>query len=339
MSRAVLEPAGKWWTGDARVGGPEGYDTYLLIGNTTATPAQLRITYYPDHGAPVVTNTTLAAGGRDTVHVNSAVPQIRDDSFWATVETTNNVPIIVERSVYWNPLAAGGWHGGSSVAALPVVGADYGGCQVTVSPGLIRAPAGGTSSALAIGATTRCTYVATTSASWIHLPAGASGNGMSTIAVSIDANGTGAVRTGEILVAGRTITVTQPGVTVCTTTAPAPDWVCLGGTSWVPADHPLANPPASGTSGPQSPAPGPVPAPANCSTIAPGADWVCLSGGGWVPADHPLATFGAPAPTPPPLPAVRQCTTPRPADGWVCIGLNAWVPADHPLARGGGAPQ
>ncbi|HXG55199.1 MAG TPA: tandem-95 repeat protein [Vicinamibacterales bacterium] len=128
MSGPVLEPGVKWWTGDARVGGPEKFDTYLMIGNPSSSTAQLRITYYPDNGTPIVTARTLGPNGRATVHVNLAVPEIRDDSFWAIIESTNDVPIIIERSIYWNADANGGWAAGTNVAALPVVPATYGGC-------------------------------------------------------------------------------------------------------------------------------------------------------------------------------------------------------------------
>jgi hypothetical protein len=258
------------------------------------------------------------------------------------IESTNGVPIIVERSIYWNAETTGGWHGGTTVVALPVVEATYDGCQIAVSPLVIPLPAHGGERHVSFGATTRCTYAATTPAPWIRFPAGASGSGVGTITIAADANGTGSARTALISVAGRTVTVTQPAAGACGGTAPEPDWICIG-TGWVPPNHPLANAPVDPNVPTPTPTPEPTPTstptptPVACSTVRPAADWVCV-GGDWVPPNHPMATNGgtpvpSPDPVPPPVPPSNECPSLRPAAGWVCVAGGLWVPPNHPLAR------
>jgi hypothetical protein len=210
-SHGAYQPALRWSTGDARVGGAAGFSSFLLLANPTAEPAMLRVTFYRDSGLPIVATRMVGAGLRANIHVNSEVPQLSDESFWATIESTNGVPIVVERSVYWN---SGGQFtaAGTNVRALPIVPLSYNGCEFTISPRPVIAPAAGGSIRIAVGATSRCTYVATSSADWITLAPGASGHGVGVVEFIAAANASGIARTGQVTVAGRVISVSQGAV-------------------------------------------------------------------------------------------------------------------------------
>ena len=73
-------------------------------------------------GAPIVKTYTVPATSRFNVDVKTVVPELLasatsgEASFGARIEVTNNVPIAVERSLYWN---ANGifWAGGSNALA------------------------------------------------------------------------------------------------------------------------------------------------------------------------------------------------------------------------------
>ena len=320
-SHAVLEPRLKWWTGDARVGGPERYDTFLLLGNPSASAADLTITYYPDGAAPIVTTRRLPALGRDTVHVNLLVPELVDTSFWAIVESTNGVPIVMERSIYWHRDGEGSWAGGTNVAALPVVAADDPGCQVVLSTRELAINGVGGIGRVDVGATTRCTYTAHTSAGWLSVIEGASGNGLGTVRVQAARNDTGASRTATLTIAGLAIAILQePANDTCVTDAPGPGWMCIGGT-WRPSRVP-------------PPVRGPMPSgDLACKSPTPGPDWVCTIAGGWVPPDHPLAQSENRA-----IDAATGTSTPPRCEGsapdlaWVCTAKGGWVPPNHPLA-------
>jgi hypothetical protein len=51
-----------------------------------------------------------------TLDVTAEAPGIRDQSFITLIETTSNLPIVVERSLYWNGDGLR-WSGGSNAAA------------------------------------------------------------------------------------------------------------------------------------------------------------------------------------------------------------------------------
>jgi hypothetical protein len=59
------------------------------------------VTFVRENGAPVVKTYTVPATSRFNID-SFAVTELHDESFGAFVEVTNNVPIIVERSMYWD---------------------------------------------------------------------------------------------------------------------------------------------------------------------------------------------------------------------------------------------
>ena len=207
-SHGVIEPSRHWSTGDARVGGPQQYSTYVLIGNPTQSTATLTVTIKRDNGADIVSTRHLAPLGRDTINVNTAVPSLSNESFWLLIDS--DVPILAERSQYWGPdPSRGSWSAGTNAFALPVVGPDYNGCAYSVGPQAVTAPAQGARFQLNVGTTSRCTFTAEPSAAWLRVTEGGSGNGVATVTVRVDPNPSSGARTGTIVVAGQSVTVDQ----------------------------------------------------------------------------------------------------------------------------------
>jgi hypothetical protein len=207
-SHGVIEPSRRWSTGDARVGGPQEFSTFVLVGNPSPDPANLTITIKRDSGADIVSTLRLAPLGRDTINVNTAVPELSNESFWLLIDS--DVPIVAERSQYWGPQGSrGSWSGGTNTFAVPVVPADYNGCVYNVGPASAAVPAQGGRVTISVGATSRCTFTAEPAAPWLRIAAGDSGSGVSTVVARVDPNATPAARTGTIAIAGKVITITQ----------------------------------------------------------------------------------------------------------------------------------
>jgi all-beta uncharacterized protein len=88
-------------------------------------------------------------------------------------------------------------------------------CSFTIAPSSASyTTAGGTGSA-SVTATSGCGWTAVSNATWIHVTAGATGNGDGTVSYSVDANA-GSARNGTITIAGKTFTVSQSGTVTCT---------------------------------------------------------------------------------------------------------------------------
>jgi hypothetical protein len=108
-----------WGLAEGRIGGPRNFDTYILLANPSASEAQVTLTYLREGGTPIVKQYTVPATSRFNIDVKTVVPELRNASFGARIEVTNNVPIAVERSIYWNVNDVF-WAGGSNALATPL---------------------------------------------------------------------------------------------------------------------------------------------------------------------------------------------------------------------------
>ena len=105
----------KWGLGEGRVGNPAAfppadYQTYILLANPGAQPANVSITFYREAGrTPLVKTFVVPPTSRFNVQVVGPgpaaldnVPELADETFGAVV--TSDVPIAVERAMYGSVL-------------------------------------------------------------------------------------------------------------------------------------------------------------------------------------------------------------------------------------------
>jgi hypothetical protein len=100
-----------------------GYDEYLTIMNGTATAANVRLTYYVvGESTPRVKTITVAANSRDTVVVHDSAEGVgRGVHHGTMLESTNGVPLVVERPLYFRHNgSAGVVPGGDTVMGVDV---------------------------------------------------------------------------------------------------------------------------------------------------------------------------------------------------------------------------
>ena len=119
-SFGVTLPALQWGLAEGRVGGQEGYQTYILLANTSTTDAEVTLTFLPEGTlpAPPPQTVTVTAQSRLNVRVEPlGGPDDPPTTFGALIQS--NVPIAVERSMYWN---ANGqiWSAGTNATATVV---------------------------------------------------------------------------------------------------------------------------------------------------------------------------------------------------------------------------
>ncbi|HLH17156.1 MAG TPA: protease pro-enzyme activation domain-containing protein [Bryobacteraceae bacterium] len=85
-------------------------------------------------------------------------------------------------------------------------------CVAGLSPASAGAPAAGGSFSITVTATDGCSWTAVSNVPWVTITAGASGSGKGTVNYTVAPSPAGTSRTGAIVVAGQTFTVTQGGV-------------------------------------------------------------------------------------------------------------------------------
>jgi autotransporter-associated beta strand protein len=118
-SFGVTEPSHTWGLAEGRVGGPEGYQTYILLANPGDQPTDVNLTFLRE-GKPSFTKTfTVPPTSRFNVTTGpgSMVPELQDESFGVRIDTLFvDRPIVVERAMYSN---AGGvvWSAGTNATA------------------------------------------------------------------------------------------------------------------------------------------------------------------------------------------------------------------------------
>ena len=111
-----------WAVPEGRDGGATREQTYVLIGNTTTTPGQVRLTLIPDTGAPSTREMPIAAGERLTVNIGNLFG-LTEARFSVIVDSlgTPPVPLAVDyaryRSVNGVPFSGGG-----AAPAVPMAG-------------------------------------------------------------------------------------------------------------------------------------------------------------------------------------------------------------------------
>jgi hypothetical protein len=94
--------ASKWGLAEGRVGGPEGYQTFILLANgDTTRAADVRITFLRANGTTVMRSFTVAPASRLTVRANE-VTELANEPFGALIEVTSGPGIFVERALYSN---------------------------------------------------------------------------------------------------------------------------------------------------------------------------------------------------------------------------------------------
>jgi len=93
------------------------FDTFVLVQNPSSSDAEISITYMDQDGNTAVQTETVSANGRFTQKINDytvdGVKVMDNKSGVSTkVESTNNVGVIVERSMYWLDPTGSYWVGG-----------------------------------------------------------------------------------------------------------------------------------------------------------------------------------------------------------------------------------
>lgn len=105
-SAGVTAPATRWFLAEGATG--PYFDLFVLIANPNTSTAQVRATYLLTTGQQVVRTYTVAPNSRFNIWVDREHAWLADAAVSTTVESTNGVPVIVERTMWW-PGTAGSW--------------------------------------------------------------------------------------------------------------------------------------------------------------------------------------------------------------------------------------
>jgi hypothetical protein len=110
-SSAVSSPSTRWFFAE----GSQGFfDTFLLIVNPGADPAEVDVDFLLETGGPISLRLDVAPGARRTVYVGH-IAGMDGRSF--SIDVRSSVPVVAERAMYFSTWRM--WEGGHASAGVP----------------------------------------------------------------------------------------------------------------------------------------------------------------------------------------------------------------------------
>ena len=98
-SAGVTAPATEWFLAEGATG--PYFDLFVLIANPANADAQVEATYLLPDGTVIVKPYTVAANSRFNIWVDYEDARLADTAVSTTIQSTNGVPVIVERAMWW----------------------------------------------------------------------------------------------------------------------------------------------------------------------------------------------------------------------------------------------
>ncbi len=124
---AIATPGRRWVLAEGSTQAP--LDTFILVANPGATPADVEVTYLLPDGTTRQKRYTVSASSRfniwtnrETLAEDSATLLLPGTAFSAIVESVNDVPIVVERVTWWGTPT---WYEGHLSAGIADTGTEW----------------------------------------------------------------------------------------------------------------------------------------------------------------------------------------------------------------------
>ncbi|MGE3842666.1 MAG: DUF1800 family protein, partial [Vicinamibacterales bacterium] len=114
VSAGVTESSTEWLLAEGATG--TMFDLFVLIANPTASAADVSVSYLLTGGGVIERGYRIPARSRYTIWVDLEDPRLADASVSTLVRSTNNVPVIVERAMWWPGPTAATWREASGTA-------------------------------------------------------------------------------------------------------------------------------------------------------------------------------------------------------------------------------
>ena len=122
-SAGVRAPAASWYLAEGATG--TYFDLFVLVANPGATDATVQATYLLPSGTTIVKVYTVEANSRFNIWVDREDPALADTAVSTLVTSTNGVPIIVERSMWWPGPTFATWQEAHNSAAARATAARW----------------------------------------------------------------------------------------------------------------------------------------------------------------------------------------------------------------------
>jgi hypothetical protein len=106
-SAGITTPATQWFLAEGATG--TYFDLFVLIANPTDQGAPITVRYLLTDGTVIEKPHVVAANSRYNIWVDLEDPRLADAAVSTTITSTNGVPVVVERAMWW-PGGFATWH-------------------------------------------------------------------------------------------------------------------------------------------------------------------------------------------------------------------------------------
>lgn len=144
-SAGVTSPATRWFLAEGATG--PFFDLFILIANPNPSTAEVRVDYLLSTGETHSKLYTLAANSRFTIWVDdeelpagSGIRPLANVAVSSTITSINDVPVVVERTMWWPGAEMGGVDGGVWTEAHNSPGATETGTAWALADGEVGGP-------------------------------------------------------------------------------------------------------------------------------------------------------------------------------------------------------
>jgi hypothetical protein len=123
-SAGVTAPALEWFLAEGATG--PFFETFILVSNPNNQAAALTFTYFTSAGQVVTTTKNVPANARLTVNIETeGAAELANAAVATRVQSTNSVPVVVERAQYW-PNSPGEWYEAHNSFGVTQAGTHWG---------------------------------------------------------------------------------------------------------------------------------------------------------------------------------------------------------------------
>jgi hypothetical protein len=122
-SAGVRAPATEWFLAEGATG--EFFDLFVLVANPGETTAEVTATFLLPDGASIQQQHQVGPESRYNLWVDTLDPRLADTAVSTIITSTNGVPLVVERAMWWPGPAASTWAEAHSSAGLTSTGRKW----------------------------------------------------------------------------------------------------------------------------------------------------------------------------------------------------------------------
>jgi hypothetical protein len=122
-SAGVTAPSTEWFLAEGAIG--DFFDLFVLVANATGTDARVTAQFLLPGGESRTKDYLIPAQSRFNIYVDDQLDELRDTAVSIVITSTNGVPVVVERAMWWPGPTAATWAEAHNAAGLTTTGRTW----------------------------------------------------------------------------------------------------------------------------------------------------------------------------------------------------------------------